>query len=271
MADTTPVPSLELVKRVVRAECLYTLSRMRVLERLPGNPVGIEYKLLENAFAFSARHLPVASFNRVVGLSDAQANEVPALVDWFASRKIVGRFEIVPGIPCGDVLSALTAQRYAQTEFHTILYGTPKSGFTAAPGVTVEVVTAATLESFLDCYAAGWQTPNPEGLKRNVRGWLNEPGWTLYLGRFEGKPAGSAILFLEGRTAYCADSAVDPALRGHGVHQALLRRRSADAAAAGADLLCSMANYLSTSQRNMIRAGLSTLCTQAIWKPLNKQ
>jgi hypothetical protein len=244
---------------------------MRVLERLPGNPVGIEYKLLENAFAFSARHLPVVSFNRVVGLSDSQVNEVPALLDWFASRKIAGRFEIVPGIPCGDVLKTLTAHRYAQTEFHTILYGAPKRGSADAPGVAVEVVTAETLEPFLDCYAAGWQVPNPEGLKRNVRGWLNEPGWTLYLGRFEGRPAGGAILFLDGRTAYCADSAVDPALRGHGVHQALLHRRSADAADAGADLLCAMAAYLSTSQRNMIRAGLSTLCTQAIWKPLDQR
>jgi GNAT superfamily N-acetyltransferase len=244
---------------------------MRVLERLPGNPVGIEYKLLENAFAFSARHLPVVSFNRVVGLSDAQAGEVPALLDWFASRKIAGRFEIVPGIPFGDVLKALTAHRYAQTEFHTILYGAPKRASEDAPGVTVEVVTAQTLEPFLDCYAAGWQVPNPEGFKRNVRAWLNEPGWTLYLGRFEGRPAGGAILFLDGRTAYCADSAVDPALRGHGVHQALLHRRSADAEDAGADLLCAMAAYLSTSQRNMIRAGLSTLCTQAIWKPVDRQ
>jgi GNAT superfamily N-acetyltransferase len=263
------VPSLELVQRVVRAECLYTLSRLRVLERLPGNPVGVEYRQLEDAFAFSARYLPSPSFNRVVGLVDRQADQVPALADWFSTRQIAGRFEIVPGLACSTVLAALTKERYAHAEFHAMLYGTPRSDFSSAPGVTVEVVTASTLESFLDCYSAGWEIPNPEGFKRNVRGWLGQPGWTLYHGRYDGKPAGGATLFIDGRTAYCADSAVDPQLRGHGVHRALLQRRSADAAAAGADLLCSMAAYLSTSQRNMTRVGFSILCTKAIWKPVS--
>jgi GNAT superfamily N-acetyltransferase len=260
-------PSFELVQRVIRAECAYTLSRLRVLERLPGNPVGVEYKLLETAFAFSARHLPNPSFNRVVGLTDRHAAQIPELAEWYSSRSVSGRFEIVPGIPCSEVLKALTKQRYAHAEYHTLLYGVPIQEFTPAPGVTVEIVDASTLEPFLDCYSAGWQIANPEGFKRNVRSWLGQPGWTLYLGRHDGTPAGGAILFLDGHTAYCADSAVDPAMRGHGVHQALLQRRSADAAAHGADLLCAMAAYLSTSHRNMIRVGLSVLSTKAVWMP----
>lgn len=262
------VPSVEVVQRVVRAQCLYTLSRLRVLERLPGNPVGIEYKLLDNAFAFSARYLPNPSFNRVVGLTDPQANQVPELAEWYSSRNIAGQFEIVPGLACGDVLQALTRRSYAHTGFHTILYGVPKNETATSPGVTVEVVDGSSLETFLDCYSAGWEVPNRDGFKNNVRGWLGQPGWTLYLGRYNGKPAGGAILYLDGKTGYCADSAVDPAMRGHGVHQALLQRRSADAEAQGADLLCAMAAYLSTSQRNMIRSGLSTLCNQAIWTPV---
>jgi GNAT superfamily N-acetyltransferase len=238
---------------------------MQVLERLPGNPVGIEYKVLDNAFAFSAQNSHSPSFNRVVGLNDRQASHVPELVEWYASRNIVGRFEIVPGIPCNDVMKALTKQHYAHAEYHTILYGTPCSDTASSPGVTVEVVDHSTLEIFLDCYSTGWQVANPEGFKNNVRGWLGQPGWTIYLARYDGKPAGAAILFIDGKTAYCADSAVDPAMRGHGVHQALLRRRSSDAAAQGVNLLCSMAAYLSTSHRNMIRAGFSTLSTKAIW------
>ncbi|MGH8122950.1 MAG: GNAT family N-acetyltransferase, partial [Rudaea sp.] len=98
-----------------------------------------------------------------------------------------------------------------------------------------------------------------------VRGWLGQSGWTLYLARRSGTPAGGAILYIDGRTGYCADSAVDPSQRGHGIHRSLLSRRSADAAAAGADLLCAQAAYLSTSQRNMARAGLGLLCTKSIW------
>ena len=260
-----PPPSLDLVRRVVQAECLYTVSRLQVLERLPGNPVGIEYKRLEAAFAFSARYLPSPSFNRVVGLEDHQADVVPDLVEWYLSRNIATRFDIVPGIASTEVMKVLAKQHYAHTDYQAILYGIPQKDAATAPGVTVEEVDESSFESFLDCYSAGWQVAQRDGFKNNVRGWWGLPAWTLYIGRYNGKPAGGAILYLDGRTAYCADSAVDPAMRGHGVHQALLQRRSADAAARGADLLCSMAAYLSTSHRNMIRAGLSTLSTKAIW------
>ena len=39
------VPSLDLVRRTVRTEAAYTLSRLQVLERLPGNPVGVAYQM----------------------------------------------------------------------------------------------------------------------------------------------------------------------------------------------------------------------------------
>ena len=37
------IPSLRMIRRTLECEIAYTVSRMRVLERLPGNPVGIEY------------------------------------------------------------------------------------------------------------------------------------------------------------------------------------------------------------------------------------
>jgi len=45
----------------------------------------------------------------------------------------------------------------------------------------------------------------------------------------------------------------------------LLARRWRDARDAGAELVCGQAAYLSTSHRNMERAGLRLLHTQAIW------
>jgi GNAT superfamily N-acetyltransferase len=259
------VPSGELLRRITDAECGYTVSRLRVLEGLTGNPVGVAYKRVGDAFALSARYLPNSSFNRVVALTDDRADDVPALIDWFESRNIAGRFEIHPGAACSAVMAALSENGYRHSEFHAVLYGRPQAAPVAPAGVTVEVVDPSTLDAFLDCYSAGWGVPDREGFKNNVRGWLGQPGWTLYLGRHSGKPAGGAILYMDGRTGYCADSAVDPAFRGHGVHRALLHQRSADAAASGADLLCAQAAYLSTSHRNMVRAGLGLFCTKAIW------
>ncbi len=258
-------PSPDIVRRVIAAECRYTVARLRVLERLDGNPVGVAYKLMGDAYAFSARHIANSTFNRVAGLEDDQAHEVPALIAWFAERKLNGAFEINPGTEQSAVMAALAAAGFAQTGFHAVTFGAPAPTILPEPGVSVEHVTRDTLDDFFNAYAAGWDIPNPTGLKANTSGWIDEPGWTLYLARWRGEPAGAAILYLDGKTAYCADSSVDPAYRGHGLHQAMLRRRRSDALTLGADLVCAQAAYLSTSHRNMIRAGLETLHTKAIW------
>src|SRR5271166_5568149 len=62
------IPSLDLVHRVIAVDTAYTLARMRVLERIPGNPAGIAYRKEDNVMALMARHLPSLAFNRVVGL-----------------------------------------------------------------------------------------------------------------------------------------------------------------------------------------------------------
>jgi hypothetical protein len=265
MSQTRLVPSAQIARRVRAAECGYTASRIGVLERLPGNPVGVAWRRIGDAFAFRARHLPVASFNRVVGLTDDAAAAVPELIDWFAEAGVAGRFEIAPDEDGNAVRAALTAAGWAHTAFHATLYGVPAPAPSTAAGVTVKVVDAATLEAFLDTYAAGWAVAEREGFKANVRGWLGQSGWTLYLGRLDGRPAGGAILYVSEGVGYFADAAVDPGLRGKGVHAALLHRRSADALAAGCDLVCSQAAFLSTSHRNMVRAGLCLLYAQAIW------
>ena len=62
-------PSPDLVRRTLEAEAAYTLSRLQVLEQLPGNPVGIAYRHIDGGVvALMARHLPVPYFNSVIGL-----------------------------------------------------------------------------------------------------------------------------------------------------------------------------------------------------------
>jgi hypothetical protein len=60
------IPSLADVERILSTDIAYTLSRMKVLERLAGNPVQIGYRWIDDkAIALRAR-LP--SFSRVIGL-----------------------------------------------------------------------------------------------------------------------------------------------------------------------------------------------------------
>ena len=264
----TVVPSAVIVQRVTQAESRYTRSRLEVLAKLPGNPVGVEVREQGDVLALSAKYLPHWGFNRVVGLTEGQVEWVGDLTKWYRDRQIDGVFEVIPGQSSEILAQALAKSGYAHTGFHAALVADPAEAPTPARGVSVEAVTVKTLDVFLETHCKGWNIPNPQGFKANVWGWLHEPGWYLYLGRHEGRPAGSAILFQFGRTGYCADAAADPAFRGRGVHAALLHHRLAEAGRLGCDLVCSMAEFLSTSHRNMIRAGFGLLHTKAIWTRL---
>jgi ribosomal protein S18 acetylase RimI-like enzyme len=126
------------------------------------------------------------------------------------------------------------------------------------------------MEDYLEAYVAGWQIPEAQHrqFKSNVRPWWEQPGWSLYLARVDGRPAASAILFVRRNAAYLADAATDPQYRGRGLQTALLRRRIADASSAGVDFVCSGAAYLSASHRNMERVGLRIQFVRAIWTAL---
>jgi ribosomal protein S18 acetylase RimI-like enzyme len=261
------IPSLDLIWRTVRAEAAYTLSRLQVLERLPGNPVGVAYRQLEDgAIALMARYLPVPSFNSVVGLRAGQEHHVEPLVRWYRDNDIKAQFALVPGLSDAKLGRELARLGYYQSGFHTAVICEPDLPLADASGVAIETVaTAAVLEEFLDAHAAGWKIPDPQGFKANVRGWLGQPGWSLYLARVDGRPAATGILYVHDRVGYCADAATDPAFRGRGLQTAMLRRRIADAKTAGVDFVCSGAEFLSTSHRNMERVGLRVLFVRALW------
>ena len=74
--------SLDTIQRIIDAAVAYTVSRMRVLERLPGNPIGIGYRTIDHITALMAKHLPSPSFNRVVGLRAGDERHLAPLVAW---------------------------------------------------------------------------------------------------------------------------------------------------------------------------------------------
>jgi GNAT superfamily N-acetyltransferase len=264
-------PSVDLARRVTEAATAYTVARMQVLERIPGNPIGIAYQAFDNVTALSARHLPSASFNSVRGLRAGQAHHIAPLVEWCRAHGIAGRFEIAAGDDDPALGRELTRLGYFQSGFHAALIGEPDLDAPAPESVRVErVANAADMEDFLAAYVAGWDIPGAahEQFKRNVRPWFGQPSWSLYIGRVGTTPVATAILFVHAGVGYFADSATDPAFRGRGLHAALLRRRLRDASAAGVDFVCSGADFLSTSHRNMERIGMRLLFLRAIWTPV---
>jgi len=219
-----------------------------------------------------AQDLPSPSFNSVVGLRPGQEDQIRPLDEWFRTHGIAGRFEIVAGDDDPALGKELARLGYFQSGCHAALVGEPDPSAAAPDEPIVELVASAEqYEDFLTAYVAGWAFPEAarEQFKQNVRAWPDQPGWSLYLARAEGRPAAAAILFVQDGVGYFADCAVDPAFRGRGLHRALLRRRLRDASAAGVDLVCAGASFLSTSHRNMERVGMRLLFLRSVWTPLD--
>jgi hypothetical protein len=264
------VPSADLTRRTIDIEVAYTLSRMRVLERIDGNPVGIAYrKVGKNGWALMARHLPVPSFNAVIGLGPGDENELEAVLQWYRDSEVKAQVEIVPGCEDAKLMRELVRLGYHHSGFHVSMIARPAD--TAVPDSAIDVTRVTdreTFEDFLDAYIVGRSLPDGEGFKRNVRPWLDEPGWVLFLARIDGRPAAAAILYLRDGFGYLADATTDLAYRGRGLHAALLAHRLRHAAAEGASYVCSGATFLSTSHRNMVRAGMTLQFVRALWTSL---
>jgi hypothetical protein len=200
MIDEKLLPSPDLIDRVVAVANAYSVSRIKVLQSLPGNPVGIEARELgDNAIALMARHFPNPNFNRVAGLKRDQIGEIEPLVRWYRDNGVAARFEILPRERDGELGRELSRLGLYPSAFHTTLVRDVTAP-TKESNVTVEQVTdAATLDAFLDAYIAGWKISDGPGFKRNVSaGWLNRPGWSLFFARVDGKPAAEGILYVKG-------------------------------------------------------------------------
>jgi GNAT superfamily N-acetyltransferase len=259
-------PSFDLIRRTLDVEAACVLSRLQVLERLIGNPVGIGHRRLEGGVtALMARQLPVPYFNGVFGLGAGHEAHIEPLLAWYREHGVAPRFEMVPGVATIELCRELARLGCFQSDFHCSLFCEPDVAMADNELLAIERVTRTGLDEFLDTYAAAWNIPDAAGFKANTRGWINEPGWSLYLGRIKGKAAATGILYVKDKAGYCADAATVPAFRGRGLQTALLHRRIADASAAGVDFICSGADFLSASHRNMERAGMRLQFVRAVW------
>ena len=267
-----PLGSPYLIRRAIEIDVAYTISRLQVLERLPGNPIGVAYRRIdERIVALMARRIPSPSFNRVVGLRAGDERHIAALVAWYREHGVNARFEMVPGDFGTALAHELARHGLHHSDFHAALACRADDPIAAPPAATIErVTTADAMEDFLAAYVAGWGFPEEQHpqFKANVRPWLHQPGWSLYLARVDGRPVATATLFIAGDTAYCADATTDPAFRRRGLHSALLHRRIMDARAARVDLATSGAEFLSGSYRNMERIGMRLMFMRAIWSAL---
>jgi ribosomal protein S18 acetylase RimI-like enzyme len=209
--------------------------------------------------------------NRVNGLTPADTDQLPAIAEFYSGHGVRPWFETVPADDFAALGEGLAAIGAVHIGFHGMLYGVPSpdAGPANAPGITIETIDEgdnAGFDRFCALRVAGYELREEirDEAARDLRGWRDAPSPTFYVGRVDGEPAAVATLAVVDGVGYLADAATLPAGRALGLQSALVRRRCADAARAGCDVVCSQATFVGTSHRNLQRNGLVAGFTKVV-------
>ena len=269
-----PVVTAELADRLERAEAGYMASDVSALRTDDDNPLGVDVARFGDATALAMTAVDDWEFNRAIGLRDSSLAEVDPVLSWYRERGVEGRFDVAPMLCSKPTLQDLAGRGFHQSGFHTVLYGEPTPDSPApADGVDVAEVGPADMKTLAELYMVYLDDLGiGPGLRRRARANVQArhplPGWRLYVAAVDGAPAAFGGLFVGEGVGSLGGAATAPQFRGRGCQSALIRRRIADAAADGCDLVAAQASPGSSSQRNMERAGLRVAYTKAIWSRL---
>lgn len=128
------------------------------------------------------------------------------------------------------------------------------------PGVSIEPVDEANVEAYTEVMAVGWgMDPAPLLAFHHQILDSERERVPMHFARLDGRPAGSAAMALQPRSAYLMGAVVLPELRGRGLYRALVTARASHAARLGLSLATSHARA-STSAPILIRLGFREVC-----------
>lgn len=211
--------------------------------------------------------------NKVLCFGQDDLGRLAEILDFYSEDNLTPRFYLAPMGFTRQVAQQLTAAGFGQCRFEqAILYGIPHDSQAELPGLTtIEGVTDENLEEFIRTTADGfdWRDPWRGAAMEELRA-QNTNGSFRYIASYDGKPAGVAVLRVDGdNVAHLADGAVTPDFRNRGLHLALVRHRLNQAHRLGCSLVIGAAAFNSTSFQNQQRAGLRLAYVESEWHKLN--
>jgi hypothetical protein len=207
--------------------------------------------------------------NKVFCFGHDDISRLDDILAFYAVDGLEPVFYLAPAGFTDAVGAALTTAGFAQFDFQqAILYGVPSSELTSPPRhITIERVTAETLEDYLTTMADGFEMP-PEwrgaAIEEARRRFSAEE--QRFLARVGGEPAAVATLRVREGVASLGGGATTPRHRNKGCHLALVRHRLDVAYLLGCTLIIGGANYGSGSFRNQLRAGLRLAYVESGWR-----
>lgn len=263
-----PLPATALVQRLVAAERACYVAWLRAMEALPGNPLGVTIRQFGQSTALVCGKIPAEIFNRVFEMTGDDREHIPAILGLYREHGATPLFDLSPyAIPPfwvqPNVPPLLAQHGLYQGAFHQILYGVPTTDVPPTPAhITIKEVTHEDAGEFGRTYEQVWG----DGIA--IRVLIGQPQFRCYLAYVDGEAAALAVLHVAHGVGSMANGLTVPALRGRGCQTALLRRRIADAAAMGCELLASQCSPGSVSERNQLRVGFHIAGSKAWWVPI---
>lgn len=261
----------DLARKIEQSEIEALKSRLTSIQKMEGNPMGIEIKKFGSATAFSAKNIPGPSFNTVKGIGGNDVKYIDRMLDFYNEREIPTRFEITPAHASPELFKSLSDKGYNQCGFHTALYGELPNDFIlnteVNTSITIRELKQNEYDVFGDIYVKGFNMPAflKANVAQNNKVLHNNENWTFYIAHIKGKPAGIGVLFEFNGIGTLAASATIPEFRNQGVHSALISKRLQQATNLNCNLIVGQATYGSVSQRNMEKAGMKIAYTKAVW------
>jgi ribosomal protein S18 acetylase RimI-like enzyme len=268
--------STSLAKRIETAEARLTTSIGRHLQATRPDGGTVVEPVGSGVAVFAGASSPM---NKMIGAgfdalpSEEALRRVEAV---FRARRTPLQAE-VSTLASPEFLSQLSARGYGLRGFENV-HGrvlTVADRHMAATVVTVAPLRPedrdrwldVTITSFLDGDSEGAQAevlPPREVLEAPLRDVMDVSGFHRYAAWIDGQLVGTATLRLDDGLAQLCGAATLPAWRRRGVQTALLRRRLADAAAAGCDLALMTTAPGTKSQENGLRQGFALLYVRAL-------
>lgn len=271
-----PFAGTALAARIERAECrLLADSAAAAARRHPGTGV-FETALAGGIATYTA---PGSPLNKVAGLGfggplDEEA--LAAVERVFAERGSPVQAELA-SLADPSIGRRLTARGYVlQGVEHVLGRRLPVAPHAPRPaGVEVAPSPLEELALWLDVVMTGFESPDDQGVPSHesyprdlaesvMADMASADGFSRYLARREGVPAGGASLRLFDGVAHLCGAATRPEHRRRGVQSALLGTRLEVAAAAGCDVAVVTTQPGSKSQENAQRQGFELLYTRTI-------
>lgn len=248
----------ELARRIERANDAGNQARIAGVGSVAGNPIGVERRGFSERLGATLARRPVwyyHFFNHVYGVGSGV--DVAEALAWTREAGAAARTYVCPFDADEALLRHLSDLGMRPIDFMQVLYGPPAPDADGAPN-------GVEIREDVDAFLAYYCSHAPPGIDPEiVRGEMRE--WRCYAALVDGRPvAGGAMHLHEGVAALAAAGTLAD-FRGRGIQGALLRRRVADAGAAGCDLVTCSAHPGSTSQRNQERVGLRPAYTRLIW------